>query len=116
MSADDTVLLAESEEELKWNVEKLHEATKRHKLQVNWSKSSVVFSRVPTECNIEIDGERVKTVKETVYLGVKLSEDGKMGSEVERKIGMTMQTVGTMKKVYGRCTRGRPRKRWSDSF
>ena len=37
---------------------------------------------------------------ETVYLGVKLSEDGKMGSEVERRIGMTMQTVGAMKKVY----------------
>ena len=33
-------------------------------------------------------------------LGVKLSEDGKMGSEVERRIGMTMQTVGAMKKVY----------------
>ena len=60
----------------------------------------MVFSRVPTECNIEIDGEKVKNVKETVYLGVKLSEDGKMGGEVERRIGMTMQTVGAMKKEY----------------
>ena len=42
----------------------------------------------------------MKNVKETVYLGVKLSEDGKMGSKVERRIGMTMQTVGAMKKVY----------------
>ena len=33
-------------------------------------------------------------VSETVYLGVKLSEDEK------RRIGMTMQTVGAMKKVY----------------
>ena len=99
MFADDTVLLAESEEDLKWNVEKLHEAMKRHRLKVNWSKSNtMVFSTVPTECNIEIDGERVKNVKETVYLGVKLSEDGKMGSEVERRIGM--QTVGAIKKVY----------------
>ena len=101
MFADNTVLLAESEEDLKWHVEKLHEAMKRHRLKVNWSKSNkVVFSRVPTECNIEIDGERVKNVKETVYLGVKLSEDGKIGGEVERRIGMTMQTVGAMKKVY----------------
>jgi len=30
MFADYTVLLAESEEELKWNVEKLHEAMKKH--------------------------------------------------------------------------------------
>ena len=74
---------------------------KRHRLKVNWSKSNtMVFSRVPTECNIEIDGERVKNVKETVYLGVKLSEDGKMGCEVERRIEMTMQTVGAIKKVY----------------
>ena len=33
--ADDTVLLAEREEDLKWNVEKLHEAMKKHKLKVN---------------------------------------------------------------------------------
>ena len=64
MFANDTVLLAESEEDLKCNVEKLHEAMKRHRLKVNWSKSNtMVFSRVPTECNIEIDGERV-----TVFL------------------------------------------------
>ena len=63
----------------------------KHKLKVNWSKSNtMVFSRIPTECNIEIDGEKVKKVKETVYLGVKLSEDGKMGGEEERRIGMTM--------------------------
>ena len=42
----------------------------------------MVFSRAPTECNLEIDREKVKNVKETVYLGVKLSEDGKMESEV----------------------------------
>ena len=35
MFADDTVLLAESEEDLKWNVEKLHEAMKRYRLKVN---------------------------------------------------------------------------------
>ena len=30
----------------------------------------------------------------------KLNEDGKMGSKVERRIGIIMQTVGAMKKVY----------------
>ena len=40
-----------------------------------------------------IDGEKVKSVKETVYLGVKLHEDGKMEGEVERRIGMTVQAV-----------------------
>ena len=95
MFADNTVLLAESEEELKWNIEKLHEAMKKHKLS-----NTMVFSSVSPECNIEIDGEKVTNVKEAVYLGVKLSEDGKMGGKMERRIGMTMQTVGAMKKVY----------------
>ena len=67
---------------------------------MNWSKSNTIFSRAPTECNLEIEGERVKNVKETVYLGVKLSEDGKLESEVERRIGMTMQAVGAMKMMY----------------
>ena len=54
MFADDTVLLAESEEDLKWNVEKLHEAMKSHRLKVNWSKSNtVVFSRVVLVVNRE---------------------------------------------------------------
>ena len=102
MFADDTVFLAASEEELKWNVEKLHEAMKRHKLKVNnWSKSNtMVFSKVPTECSIEIGGKRVKNVKEALYLGVKPSEDGKIESEVERRIGMTMHTVGPISKVH----------------
>ena len=60
-----------------------------------------VFSRVPTECNMVIEGEKVKNVKETVYLGVKLCEDGKMEGEVERKIGITVQAVRAMK----RCMR-----------
>ena len=51
MFAVDTVLLAESKEELKWNVEKLHEAMKRHKLKVRVSRtqwSSVEFQQSAT--------------------------------------------------------------------
>ena len=49
MLADDTVLLAESEEDLKWNVEKLHEAMKRHRLKVNGSKlNTMVFQQSAT--------------------------------------------------------------------
>ena len=93
MFADDTALLDESEEDLKWNVEKLFEAMKQHRMKVNCSKSNtMIFSRVPTECTLEIDGEKMKNVREIVCLRVKLNEDGKMGSELEgeRRIGMTI--------------------------
>ena len=100
MLTDDTVLLAQSEEDLKWNVEKLHETLKRHKLKVSWSKlNTMVFSNALMECNIQIDGEGVKSVKETVYLTVKLSEDGKLESEVERRIELTRQAVRAINKV-----------------
>ena len=40
-------------------MEKLYGAKSRHNLKVNWSKSNtMVFSRDPTECDVEIDGER----------------------------------------------------------
>ena len=41
----------------------------------------------------------MRNVKESVYLGVKLSKDGKMESEVKRRIRMTKQAVGARKKV-----------------
>ena len=42
---------------------------KRHQMKVNWSKSNtMVFSRVSTECTIEIDEEKLKNVRESVYL------------------------------------------------
>ena len=58
MFADDTVLLAQEEEDLRWNVEKLNQAIKRRKIKVNRSKTNtMVFSRVPSECNVAADGE-----------------------------------------------------------
>ena len=47
----------------------------------------MVFSTVPTECNMVIDGEKVKTVKETCVPGDVRME--KIEGEVERRIGMT---------------------------
>lgn len=58
MFADDTVLLAQEEEGLRWNAEKLNQAIKRHKIKVDWSKTStMVCSKVPSECNVAADGE-----------------------------------------------------------
>ena len=54
--ADDTVLVADNEEDLKNNITALQEAVREHKLQINWGKTNtMVISREPMECNIEVE-------------------------------------------------------------
>ena len=67
--ADDTVLVAENEEDLKHNIKALQKALRMHKLASNWGKTdNIVISRKPMECNIEIKEHSVKSVNETVYI------------------------------------------------
>ena len=46
---------------------------------------------------MEVDGVRLKQARETVYLGVRLSENGGMESELERRIGMAATAVGALR-------------------
>ena len=49
--ADNTVMLAQTAEDLSQNVGRFYEAVKRHGLTINWGKTNtMVFSRKPTEC------------------------------------------------------------------
>ena len=49
--ADNTVMLAQTAEDLSQNVGRFYEAVKRHGLTINWGKTNtMVFSREPTEC------------------------------------------------------------------
>ena len=102
MFADDTVMLAQTAEDLSQNVESFHEAVKRHGLTINWGKTNTMaFSREPTECKVEVGGVQLEQAKETVYLGVRLSENGRMESELER-IGRAATVVGSLRKtVFG---------------
>ena len=101
--ADDTVVVAQTEEDMSANIKALHEAIKRHGLIINWSKSNtMVFSKDHTECKVEVEGVTIEQARETVYLGVRLSENGGMGSELERRIGMAATTVRALREpVFG---------------
>ena len=57
----------------------------------------MVFSKVNTECKVEVEGVKIEQTRETVYLGVRLSENGRMESELERGIGMAPTTVGALR-------------------
>ena len=51
---------------------------------------------------VEVEGITIEQARETVYLGVRLGENGGMESELERRIGMAATTVGALREpVFG---------------
>ena len=58
----------------------------------------MVFCKEYTECKVEVEGVRLKQAREAVYLGVRLSENSGMESELEWRIGMAATAVGALRK------------------
>ena len=73
-NADDTTLMAESEEELKSLLMKVKEESEKVGLKLNIQKMKLVASSPITSW--EIDGETVETVSDFILLGSKITADG----------------------------------------
>ena len=72
--ADDTTLMAESEEELKSLLRKVKEDGEKVGLRLNIQKTKIIASGpIPSW---EIDGETVETVADFMFLGSKITADG----------------------------------------
>ena len=76
--ADDTTLMAESEEELKSLLLKVKEETETVGLKLNIQKTKIMASGPITSW--EIDGE---TVSDFIFLGSKITADGDCGHELK---------------------------------
>ena len=72
--ADDTILVAESEEELKSLLMKVKEESEKVGLKLNTQKTKIIASSPITSW--EIDGETVETVSDFLFLGSKITADG----------------------------------------
>ena len=72
--ADDTTLLAESDEELKSFLMKVKEENEKVGLKLNIQKTKIMASSSITSW--EIDGETVETVSDFICLGSKITADG----------------------------------------
>ena len=77
--ADDTTLLAESEEELKSLLMKVKEESEKVGLKLNIQKTKIM-----PITSWEIDGETVEAVSDFVFLGSKISADGDCSHEIKR--------------------------------
>ena len=72
--ADDTILMAESEEELKSLLMKVKEESEKVDLKLNIQKMKIMASSPSTSW--QVDGETVETVADFIFRGSKITADG----------------------------------------
>ena len=80
--ADDTTLMADSEEELKSLLMKVKEESEKACLKLNIQKTKTMASGPITSW--QIDGETVETVTDFIFLGSKITADGDCSHEIKR--------------------------------
>ena len=79
--ADDTTLMAESEEELKSFLMKVKEESEKAGLKLNIQKTKMMASGPITSW--QMDGEAMKTVTDFISLGSKITADGDCSHEIK---------------------------------
>ena len=79
--ADDTTLMAESEEELKSLLMKVKEESEKVGLKLNIQKTKIMASCPITSWHI--DGETVETVADFIFWGSKITADGDCSHEIK---------------------------------
>ena len=82
--ADDTPLMAESEEELKSLLMTVKEESEKVGLKLNIQKTKITASGPITSW--EIDGETVETVSDFIFGGSKITADGDCSHEIKRRL------------------------------
>ena len=82
--ADDTTLMAESEEELKSLLMKVKEESEKVGLKLNIQKTKIMASGPISSWHI--DGETVETVSDFILGGSKITMDGECSHEVKRRL------------------------------
>ena len=80
--ADDTTLMAESEEGLKSLLRKVKEESENVGLKLNMQETKIMASGPITSW--EIDGETVETVPNFIFFGSKITTDGDCSHEIKR--------------------------------
>src|SRR5215469_6138849 len=100
--ADDTVLVADSEEKLQSLLDVLNEVRERKGLKINKSKTEVmVISRTDrnSRANIRIEDNLIKQVGRFNYLGSLINEDGRCEDEIRERTNKANCAFNKMKNL-----------------
>ena len=95
--AEDTTLMAESEEELKRLLMKVKEESEKVGLKLNIQKTKIMAS-VPIT-SWEIDGETVETVSDFMLGGSKITADGDCSHEIKRRLLLRRKVMNNLDSI-----------------
>ena len=98
--ADDTTLMAESEEELRSLLMKVKEETGKVGLKLNIQKTKITASGPLTSW--QIDGETMKTVTDFIFLSSKITADGDYSHEIKRHLLLGRKAVTNLDTILER--------------
>ena len=96
--ADDTTLMAESEEDLKSLLVKVREENEKVGLKLNIQKPKIMASGPITSW--EIDGETVETVSDCILGGSKITADGDCSHEIKRHLLLGRKVMTNLDSIF----------------
>ena len=94
---DDITLMAESEEELKSLLMRVKEESEKAGLKLNIQKTKMMASGPITSWQIE--GEKVETVTDFIFLGFKITVDSDCSHEIKRRLLLGRKTIKNLDSV-----------------
>ena len=95
--ADDTTLMAESEEELKSLLMKVKEESEKVGFRLSIQKTKIMASDPVTSW--EIDGETVEIVRDFIFLGSKITADGDCSHEIKRCLPLGKKAMTNLDRI-----------------
>ena len=90
--------MAESEEELKSLLMKVKEESEKVGLKLNIEKMKIMASGPITSW--QIDGERVETVPDFIFLGSKITADGDCSHEIKRRLLLGRKVMTNLDRIF----------------
>ena len=96
--ADDTTLMAESEEKLKSLLMKVKEESEKVGLKLNIQKTKIMASSPITSW--QTDGETAETVADFIFLGSKITADGDCSHEIKRCLFLRRKVMTNLDSIF----------------
>ena len=96
--ADDTTLMAESEEELKRLLMRVKEESEKVGLKLNIQKTNIMASGPITSW--QIDAETVETVTEFIFLGSKITADSDCSHDIKRHLLLGRKVMTNLDSIF----------------
>ena len=96
--ADDTILIAKSEEELKCLLMKVKEESEKVGLKLNIQKTKIMAFGPITSW--EIDGETVETVSDFIFGGSKITADADCSHEIKRRLLLGKKVMTNLDRIF----------------